>query len=149
MGTLGVTELVLGHYPDGETEKHKKHIRRFLAKIITSFQPDIVITLEPDGVYGHPDHIAVSAIVADVVSGGKLMYATVDEHFTPSRGASAMAKKRVSPLSPTMRLVLTEKETAKKLQAFREHKSQFIVNNTFITKWRNMHLLQNEFFYIS
>ncbi len=32
-----------------------------VVKIIRSFRPDVVITFGPDGGYGHPDHMAISA----------------------------------------------------------------------------------------
>jgi LmbE family N-acetylglucosaminyl deacetylase len=35
-----------------------------ITEIIRTFQPDVVITFGPDGGYGHPDHITVSAATA-------------------------------------------------------------------------------------
>ena len=33
-----------------------------VAEVIGEFRPDIVITFGPDGGYGHPDHVTISAV---------------------------------------------------------------------------------------
>jgi LmbE family N-acetylglucosaminyl deacetylase len=79
---LGVREVVLMDYLDAEldrvdvadaAEKIAGHIRRI--------QPQVIVTFDPFGAYGHPDHIAISqmtsaAIVraADVHRVSKLYY---------------------------------------------------------------------------
>lgn len=44
--------------PDGELRLHRGEQRRISAAI-TRLQPDLVLTLGPDGAYGHPDHVAL------------------------------------------------------------------------------------------
>jgi LmbE family N-acetylglucosaminyl deacetylase len=79
---LGVREVALLDYHDAEldladaadaAEKIARHIRRI--------QPHVIVTFDPYGAYGHPDHIAISqmtgaAIVraADVHRVSKLYY---------------------------------------------------------------------------
>jgi len=65
---LGVREVVLLDYHDAEldradvteaAEKIADHIRRV--------QPHVVITFDPYGAYGHPDHIAISQLTAAAI----------------------------------------------------------------------------------
>ena len=65
---LGVQEVILLDYLDGEldrvdvregSEKIAAHIRRT--------QPHVVVTFDPFGAYGHPDHIAISQLTAAAI----------------------------------------------------------------------------------
>jgi LmbE family N-acetylglucosaminyl deacetylase len=65
---LGVREVALLDYHDAEldradgaeaAEKIAGHIRRI--------QPHVVITFDPYGAYGHPDHIAISQLAAAAI----------------------------------------------------------------------------------
>jgi LmbE family N-acetylglucosaminyl deacetylase len=65
---LGVREVSLLDYHDGEldhadaveaSEKIAGHIRRV--------QPQVVVTFDPFGAYGHPDHIAISQFTAAAI----------------------------------------------------------------------------------
>ena len=65
---LGVREVSLLDYVDGElnqvdggeaVEKIAGHIRRV--------QPHVVVTFDPFGAYGHPDHIAISQLTAAAI----------------------------------------------------------------------------------
>lgn len=44
--------------PDGELHLHRGEERR-IQQLIAAEQPDLLLSLGPDGAYGHPDHIAV------------------------------------------------------------------------------------------
>lgn len=59
---LGVQQSLCLKYRDGTLKdvKQEELITQIL-KIFYQFRPDIVITFGPDGGYGHPDHIAISA----------------------------------------------------------------------------------------
>ncbi len=66
---LGVREVSLLGYMDGEldsadpveaSEKIAAHIRRV--------RPQVVVTFDPFGAYGHPDHIAISQFTAAAVT---------------------------------------------------------------------------------
>jgi LmbE family N-acetylglucosaminyl deacetylase len=57
---LGLTDLVLLDHEDGmlpwtEAERLEADIRRTIGEL----RPDVVITFGEDGLYGHPDHIAI------------------------------------------------------------------------------------------
>lgn len=65
---LGVQELILLDYMDGELDQADwgtavaqiaHHIRRL--------RPQVVVTFDPFGAYGHPDHIAISQMAAAAI----------------------------------------------------------------------------------
>lgn len=61
---LGLTETRCLDYPDGGLSEIDGRILVELAsKLLSEFEPDVVITFGPDGFSGHPDHIAVGAAV--------------------------------------------------------------------------------------
>jgi LmbE family N-acetylglucosaminyl deacetylase len=60
--TLGVEPPIFLGYQDGEVDKIPlDDAARRMAKLIRELCPLVVITHGPEGGYGHPDHIAVSA----------------------------------------------------------------------------------------
>jgi LmbE family N-acetylglucosaminyl deacetylase len=74
-----VTDLVLLDYEDGmlswtETARLEADIRRTIVRL----RPDVVITFGEDGLYGHPDHIAIhertTAAVAALGENGPALY---------------------------------------------------------------------------
>jgi LmbE family N-acetylglucosaminyl deacetylase len=80
---LGVTDLVLLDYEDGmlpwtEAERLEADIRSTISRL----RPDVVITFGEDGLYGHPDHIAIherttAAVAALGETGPALYYVTI------------------------------------------------------------------------
>lgn len=60
--TLGIEAPRCLHYQDGAVvQVPLETAARDVARLIRELQPQIVITHDPGGGYGHPDHIAVSA----------------------------------------------------------------------------------------
>lgn len=62
--TLGVQPPLFLDYQDGEVARVPvEAAARQVARLILTLQPQIVITHDPLGGYGHPDHIAVNGFV--------------------------------------------------------------------------------------
>jgi len=60
-GIMGIRNIHLLGYVDSELEKaDTREIADRLIDIMKSIQPEVVITFGPDGISGHPDHIAIS-----------------------------------------------------------------------------------------
>jgi len=58
---LGVEEVMILDYLDGDLDTvDVSTITRELAAHIRWVRPDVVVTFDPFGAYGHPDHIAIS-----------------------------------------------------------------------------------------
>jgi len=61
---LGLTETRCLDYPDGGlSDIGSRTLTGLAAELIAQNDPDVVITFGPDGLSGHPDHIAVGAAV--------------------------------------------------------------------------------------
>jgi LmbE family N-acetylglucosaminyl deacetylase len=88
--TLGIKEVNLLDYIDGELDQAEP--RRVISQIashLLRIRPQVVLTFGPDGIYGHPDHIAIcqfttAAVVAAAAglngsahSVSKLYYLTI------------------------------------------------------------------------
>jgi len=65
---LGVKELVLLDYVDGDLDRAEKAdaIRQLVAHL-RRVRPHVVVTFDPFGVYGHPDHIAICQLTTAAV----------------------------------------------------------------------------------
>lgn len=87
---LDLHELVFLDYQDGELDRadHAEAI----AKIVTHLRrvrPHVVVTFDPNGMYGHPDHIAISQLTTTAV------LAAADPRF---HGLAGDAPHRVAKL---------------------------------------------------
>src|SRR6266702_5410573 len=90
---LGVQHAVCLDYSDGRLQEVDQDVLLGeIGAIIRSFRPEVVITFGPDGGYGHPDHIAISAATtaAWVRSGGG--------HHAPSQLAAGLSPHRPAQL---------------------------------------------------
>ncbi|GIP39295.1 hypothetical protein J31TS4_25750 [Paenibacillus sp. J31TS4] len=65
---LGIKEVILYRYPDGAlAEQCVRQLSEQIAGTIAGLKPHTVVTFPPDGVTGHPDHIAISRAVEEAV----------------------------------------------------------------------------------
>ncbi|WP_409345520.1 PIG-L deacetylase family protein [Paenibacillus sp. MBLB4367] len=65
---MGITELYLYRYADGSLiEQDRDKMAERIKKTILEVKPHVVVTFPPDGVTGHPDHIAVSRATEQAV----------------------------------------------------------------------------------
>ncbi|BFH15668.1 PIG-L family deacetylase [Paenibacillus melissococcoides] len=72
---LGVAELVLYRYPDGELKSlDLLALAHRIQSTIVERRPEIIITFPPDGVTGHPDHIAISRATETAVERAEAHY---------------------------------------------------------------------------
>lgn len=130
---LGIDELLLWDYPDGRVQ-HVNHsrFRQRLLKLFAAERPSAVLTFGPDGVYGHPDHIAVSTLTtqafaqylaANPAQEPRLYYVTADpdqERLPPNAAGSDDAP----PPSPPTTVVDVADFAEIKRQALAAHASQ-------------------------
>ena len=127
---LGVKNFEVLSFPDGDLKNKKPEMEIEIQKQILDFKPTHVVTLEPDGVYGHPDHISLSEAVSAVVKKPiRLLYTTIGEYKVKPK-ASSMAEREIHPLKPDYGLRLGLRERLTKLKSLRAHKSQFNISQT-------------------
>jgi LmbE family N-acetylglucosaminyl deacetylase len=150
---LGVNDLVLLDYEDGMLPwVDGAQLEADIGRVIHRFRPDIVITFDEDGLYWHPDHIAVherttAAVAAAGDDGPALYYVTIPPgrmgavvqhaHETlVSRGVDGHSPLRILGIAehgafgahaPTPTVIVDAAEFAScKLAAIRCHQSQLI-----------------------
>ena len=98
---LGVADLVLLDYEDGMLPwVDRGQLEADIRRAIHRFRPDVVITFDEDGLYWHPDHIAVherttAAVAAAGVDGPALYYVTM-----PPGGMRAVVAARAGERWP-------------------------------------------------
>ena len=51
------------HYPDGQVATHLPQVTAVVSDALARHQPEIVLTVPPDGLNGHPDHVATHEAV--------------------------------------------------------------------------------------
>jgi LmbE family N-acetylglucosaminyl deacetylase len=67
---MGVSRLVQLGYPDGGlADVDVEEAVGAIAREMRRWRPGAVVTFGPDGVYGHPDHVAVSLLTAAAFDG--------------------------------------------------------------------------------
>lgn len=66
VATLGAASVdFLGHVDGTLADLPAGRLAREVAAALRRLRPDVVVTFGPDGVYGHPDHVAVSAATTE------------------------------------------------------------------------------------
>lgn len=77
---LGISHLAFLDYIDGDLDQADEELA--IAKIvrqIRQIRPQVVVTFGPDGLYGHPDHIAISQFTTSaIVCAADAAYAAAD-----------------------------------------------------------------------
>jgi len=127
---LGVKNFEVLSFPDGGLKNKKSEMKIEILKQISEYKPSHVVTFEPDGIYGHPDHIALSEAVSGVTKKPiQLLYVTIVEYKVKPK-ASSMAEREIHPLKPDFCLRLGLRERLAKLKTLRAHKSQFNISQT-------------------
>ncbi len=60
---LGIRHVELLNYSDGKLdEANPTEVQIRLAASIRRIRPQVIVTFDPNGIYGHPDHIAISQL---------------------------------------------------------------------------------------
>jgi LmbE family N-acetylglucosaminyl deacetylase len=90
--TLGVKEVTLLDYSDKDLDRAApREIINHLVRHLRRIRPQVVITFDPAGAYGHPDHIAICQFATAAVT------AAVDPSYAPPADGGPPAH-RVSKL---------------------------------------------------
>jgi len=63
---LGISKLVQEDLGDGELRSKKQELRMFIDTLIKQEKPDLLITYDLAGLYGHADHITCSEIITEL-----------------------------------------------------------------------------------
>jgi N-acetyl-1-D-myo-inositol-2-amino-2-deoxy-alpha-D-glucopyranoside deacetylase len=94
---LGMTLVALLDYEDRRlAEADPAEVRSTLVTLLRRERPRVVVTFDPNGVNGHPDHVAVSRFALDAV------VAAADARWSPELGPAHRVRRVVwsSPVYP-------------------------------------------------
>lgn len=64
---LGIKNLSLKDYPDNGVDQFKDELTNDISQTIKEVSPDLVVTYDESGGYGHPDHIVVSKVITELI----------------------------------------------------------------------------------
>lgn len=157
MKLLNVKDYLMKDYTDGGLKNQVENLTSYLKEQIKEFKPKFVVTYEPCGVYGHPDHILVSKIITDIAEKDqaetgsfKIIYSTIDQSFKFSESSLNMADNReqIHPAKPNFILRLTLQEYFTKIRALRVYKSQISMKHEFLHKIWHMLKIINEYYFL-
>jgi len=68
MEKLGLDNYEMWDFNDGQLENQINEVKKKLRAEINKFNPDLILVYEKAGLYGHPDHVALSAAVYELAS---------------------------------------------------------------------------------
>jgi LmbE family N-acetylglucosaminyl deacetylase len=144
---LGVDQVILWDYPDGQVADHAQRLETQLHQTIIAIDPDVVITYDESGMYGHPDHIIVHKLVRKIVLSLpviKLLYVTLPQRMlkhsnlprTITLGDKVvdMNSEQLRQTAPTYKYSFWNLRS-QKLKAIRAHRSQNIAKNLPLPFW--------------
>lgn len=134
---LGVKETIFFGYPDGGLgEVDFGEMTERIRDVLCELKPDVVVTFPPDGVTGHPDHIALSrATEQAVLQADRAMpaeercdfyYVSIPKYYDhcPDQGPK--------PAVPITGKVDVSRYREQKAEALRAHESQvYSVNRAY------------------
>ena len=128
---------------DGQLMQKKQILAKELKQKLTSLQPDLVITYDTSGFYGHPDHIALSEVITDMLTEKQfhkisLWYVTLPKKLfrymaLPTHMAQdkEFNKKRTEPTGR----IWIGRYIGDKINAIYTHKSQLASFKKAIPQW--------------
>lgn len=66
-GLLGAKALYHEDFGDGQVAQNRERVRAYLKKLLDDVRPDLVVTYDLAGLYGHEDHITCSEIITELI----------------------------------------------------------------------------------
>lgn len=84
MATIGVTDVRFAGLPDGELSRFGNTMTSMTRDLLRWIEPDVTVTFGPDGMTGHPDHVANSWAVTRAwteIGQGELWYAAKSQDW--------------------------------------------------------------------
>jgi len=122
---LGATKVIQTDYGDNELQEKYVTIKTFITRMIEEEQPNVIITYDLSGLYGHPDHIVCSEIVTELINSTyqdiSLLYTTYPMRALSILKLKEEIKKRQA--SPNLKLFIGF-QLFSKMRAFYAYKSQ-------------------------
>lgn len=131
MKSLKVSDYEVWDFVDGTLSNKLSDLKIELESTISSYKPDLIVTYERSGVYGHPDHIALSKVVSEIKQENnsfKVLYSTLPEKILkkirlPSSINGVPIPEFQKQMAPQYKFFVANKNFAK-FSAAKKYKSQ-------------------------
>jgi LmbE family N-acetylglucosaminyl deacetylase len=65
---LGIMSPIQADFGDGQLTENRQGLTTYLKTLLITEKPDLIITYDTSGLYGHPDHIVVSEIITELAT---------------------------------------------------------------------------------
>lgn len=124
MGRLGVAQFSVWSHDDGTLRRGKKW-RKDLREVLGHYRPGLVVSYDFSGMSGHPDHIALSLELFELVKrmrSVRLWWPSLSNELKERLLNGSLTKKYLN--EPNIELKIGLKELYKKYQAIKAHESQ-------------------------
>jgi len=130
---LGIDDFEILSFPDGGLSTCQSELKKMVDQQLADFNPTHVLTLEPNGIYGHPDHKNLTQVVSKIIKPPiKLLFSTVLSY-------DSLPETGLKPLSPSFCLKLNLSERSAKKSALRAHMSQLKVSELGLKHFNFFH----------
>lgn len=148
---MGVDEVVVGDFSDGRLRSEVGSWKKWVNEVLQKYGPQMVVTYDPSGFYGHPDHIAVSKYLLERFKHSEnrlwqLWFMAVPEIFKNKWRIEGMAQVTAQMVPPDYRLDLGQ-TWIKKWQAVRAHKSQNLGKGLPLPLWMFLAIFHFEWYH--
>jgi LmbE family N-acetylglucosaminyl deacetylase len=125
MKTLRVTNYAIYDFKDAELKESEMEIMIQIKKEVNDFNPNMILTFDPSGITGHPDHISLSKYINSLLS----EYPNIKIlNFVPGKLEKRFFRKLntsiIYSLTPEVEVSSSLSMNIKKLKAIESHKSQ-------------------------
>lgn len=143
---IGIRKITFWEIPDMRFQWNKKELMQKLEKCMKELKLDVVYAFHPNGITGHPDHMALSRCVAEVVKNleGKkprLFYATFSKELAEKYRLPLLG---ISDESIDEKNTLSLEEINLKREAMATYESQKYLWKIFLERYPE--LLEREYF---
>jgi len=154
---MGIRDIYFLGYVDGELEKASAdEVTGKVLAILQSLQPEAIITFGPDGITGHPDHIAIGraatrafeTLLKQENSSRRLYYVTLPQSAVPDAGERGIATR---PDNEITTIIDISDYLDLKFRAIEAHRSQQDARDFLGTlqQSRDSRFTSREFFYLA
>ncbi|KKQ44933.1 MAG: LmbE family protein [Candidatus Moranbacteria bacterium GW2011_GWC2_37_8] len=145
-GIFGMEKVIFLEISDMRFGWDKKMINQKIKANLEKLQPDVVYTLHPNGVTGHPDHVALSRYVTEAIKdmegrAPRLRYITFSKEIARKYKLPLLG---ISENDISEKIELSLEELKIKRQVIEVYQSQNYLWGIFLEKYPE--LLQEEYF---
>ena len=153
MEKIHVTNSHAHTFPDGNLKETKQPWQDVVKQEIESFQPGIVVTYDPTGITGHPDHIVLSYEISHLLHKLKKKKSNLAPQLLWPAYAGLPKKRMYHPEmfdaapEPSHHLILNPFQVIRKYQAIIAHQSQRVGKSQPIPLWLIMVLFGKHEYY--